>query len=432
MAGRTLGIGSLLAAAVVSSTSMPAAAQDLRAIQRQLQEMQKIIQQQQKTIEALEEQVRGVQSQQATTQEQVKAAETKASEAVTATKTPPVVGNAIANVKLTVSGQINRMINLAGDGHNTKFYFVDNNNAASRIVARGDARLTEDITARSNIELGLSPNNSGQISQTSESQSTNETFDLRKIEGIFASKEFGTLYFGKGDPSTKDIARNDLSGTEVLAYTNVADIAGGLQFWNEQTDAYATNIKSAFTDLDPSRQNRIRYDTPKLLGFDASITGADNQRSNGAVRWAGQTDQLQASAGIGISNPNLDGVDYDIAGSGSVLHTPTGLNLSAGTGRRFRDETEPNFYYVKAGWRAKLIDLGRTNLSLDWQRTNNFLGSNNVESSAQGSSIGAALVQNLNDYGVDLYAGYRYYTFFQQNTDLDSVHVGTVGTRVKF
>lgn len=74
------------------------------------------------------------------------------------------------------------------------------------------------------------------------------------------------------------------------------------------------------------------------------------------------------------------------------------------------------------------FDFGKTSLSIDWQRT-----ANRPNQSAESDSIGLAVVQTVQDFGIELYAGYRYYDLFEQNgPNLDAVHLGTVGTRVRF
>ena len=102
------------------------------------------------------------------------------------------------------------------------------------------------------------------MSQTNEDGSQKDEF--RKVEAVFKSKRFGEVDFGKGDPATKDIARLDLSGTDILAYAKTGDPAGGLLFRTKDDDDLTTiNVNSVFTDFDSGRTNRIRYDTPEIL-----------------------------------------------------------------------------------------------------------------------------------------------------------------------
>ena len=255
----------LLLPALLATTAVgQAQAQSTASIQRQIEQLKEIIRQQQETIDSLQRQVQTVQGAQTQVQEQAQEASDKADQATKAMTEKPVVNSVEPKVKLGLAGQVNRMINFGADGKNTKAYFLDNDNSVSRFLFRGDARVADDLTISSNIEVAVAPNHSNQVSQKSEAitagdtSNSNNLVELRKVEGIFASKKYGILFFGRGDPSTKDIARQDLSGTDVLAYANVANIAGGLNFVNRDTDAYTgPQIKNAFSDFDPSRQNRV-------------------------------------------------------------------------------------------------------------------------------------------------------------------------------
>jgi hypothetical protein len=80
-------------------------------------------------------------------------------------------------MRVAISGQVDRLLNLADDGKSTKAYFVDNNVSASRlrVVATGpsDRRL---FTIGTNLELAISPNNSADVSQTNEDGSQKDEF----------------------------------------------------------------------------------------------------------------------------------------------------------------------------------------------------------------------------------------------------------------
>ena len=131
-------------------------------------------------------------------------------------------------MRVAISGQVDRLLNLADDGKNTKAYFVDNNVSVSRLRFVATGQVTDDLTIGTNLELAISPNNSGDVSQVNEDGTQKDEF--RKVEAVFKSKKFGEIDFGKGDPATKDIAKLDLSGTDVLAYASTGDPAGGLLF----------------------------------------------------------------------------------------------------------------------------------------------------------------------------------------------------------
>ena len=226
-----------LAAALLGAAGSASAqdAQQLQNLQRVIEQQQRQIQAQQQALEDLRRQVEAMQQRSeqaaktATQAQDVASHAQQTAEAAQKSGESPRVTSAEPKVSLEVSGQINRMVNVANDGKSTKAYFVDNNNSASRVRFVGKAKVNDDLTLGPYIEVAIQPNPSNKVSQTNETVSdADDVFDARKVEGIAQSKTYGAVYLGKGDPSAKDIARIDLSGTDVLAYANVSDIAGGL------------------------------------------------------------------------------------------------------------------------------------------------------------------------------------------------------------
>ncbi len=369
-----------LAAALIGAAGSASAqdAQQLQNLQRVIEQQQRQIQAQQQALEDLRRQVEAMQQkseQAAKTATQAQDAASRAQETAEAARqsaaSQHVVTSGEPKVSVELSGQINRMVNVANDGKSTKAYFVDNNNSASRVRFVGKAKVTDDLTIGPYIEVAIQPNPSNKVSQTNETVSdANDVFDARKVEGIAQSKTYGAVYLGKGDPSVKDIARIDLSGTDVLAYANVSNIAGGLLFrTNDDDDLTNTSVANAFTDFDSGRQNRVRYDTPALGGASLSATYGEDQKSSAALRWGGAFAGLKAMAGFGIQDPSSSGVDYVVSGSGTVLHSATGLNLTVAGGVQSQNGDNPYFTYVKGGWQTKIFTFGGTAFSVDWQRT---------------------------------------------------------------
>ncbi len=412
---------STLALSTGPATAAPTAAELQRVIQQQQQQLEA----QQKLLEQLQQQVQQLQQQTEATEKKATEAGKQAEAASQAVTGKPLVTSGQSKVKLAISGWVNRMVNVADDGRRTKAYFVDNDLSVSRLRLNGSAQVTGDLKIGANIEIGISPNNSNDVSQLNENPG--DKFDQRKVEAVFASKTYGTVFFGKGDPSTKDIARIDLSGTDLLSYANVADVAGGLLF-AQKGDGYGNiQVKNVFTDFDNPRATRIRYDTPERAGFTLSGTYGEDQTASGAVRWAGEGHGLKIASGVGITDPSQQGVNYDVVGSASVLHLATGLNLTGAAGVQDQDSQNQTFYYIKGGWQHGFFDFGRTAFSLDYQQTNERPNPGDT-----GHSVGFVVDQSVADIGTDLYAGLRWYSLDGASPRTDDIYVMTMGTRVKF
>ena len=282
--------------------AMPAFAQDaakMLELQRVIDAQQKQMEAQQKQLDTQRQLLQDLQKQMeslvkdADTQEVPVAAEKPAAKPeVASTKPPPPVegrylGGGGERAKLSLSGWVNRMVNIVDDGKNTDAYFVDNDDAESRINLVGTVTATDDLTIGSRIELTIAPNKSGNVSQ--KNQEVNNIFDQRWVEASLASKRFGKLSLGKGDTASMNTAAADLSQTGIIAYATITDVAGGMLF-REKNDDNLTDVSifDAFHNFDGlNRKNRLRYDTPTYHGFSLAASVISDERYYGALRWGG-------------------------------------------------------------------------------------------------------------------------------------------------
>jgi hypothetical protein len=357
-------------------------------------------------------------------------------ETITTTEeaTEPVISSSQPKVKVSVSGQVNRAVNVANDGDSTKAYFVDNDVSNSRLRVLGLVNYDEDVRFGGLLETALSPNNSSDVSQDNETP--DDLIDVRRAEVGIDHRRWGRLWLGEGSAATDNVAEYDLSGLDVIMYAGVADIVGGLQF-TDDGDLTGLTVADAFFDFDGDRQNRARYDTPVFgPGLQFSVSAGADQRYDASLNWGGDFDQwtgvevgsFTTLAAIGISDPSENGVDYRLMGSGAVLHNPTGLNLTLSSGMDQADEGDPYNLYGKLGWYGTLNTLGNTGFGIDFTQGNDVSADGDT-----GYSVGGAVVQTIEGYGAELYSQLRWYTLERDDEpSVDDIMVGTVGTRVKF
>ena len=320
-------------------------------------------------------------------------------------------------------------MNIVDDGKDTEAYYVDNDNAESRVNFAGTANVTDDLTLGSMIELTIAPNKASDVNQ--EDEEVGDVFEQRITEATLDSKRFGKLSLGKGFSAAYGSASRDLSRTEVISYVTVADTAGGMLFRQKDDDAL-TNlpINVAFQSYDGlSRVNRVRYDTPTYHGFHLSAAAVSDQRYDAALWWGGQGYGFKAIGAMGLADPNRDdtGLQYD--GSFSLLHEDTGLNLTLSTGLQERDnQSDAGNLYGKLGWLTRFFSFGETAFGVDYTRTRNQPTEND-----DGYSVGAAAVQFFEEYGTDIYLLYRLYSLDRDvEPEVYDINVVSIGARVKF
>ena len=411
----------------------------IRALERQMEDMQRAFQEQMRALQREVEALRAAPPAPAPAEPPIAqyGREEKPEETTRRTEeaTEPVVSSGQPQIKLSVSGQINRAVNVASDGDQTKAYFVDNDVSNSRVRLLGIGQLTEDVRFGAQLETAFSPNNSSEVSQIDET--AGDLVDVRRAEAAVDSQRFGRLWLGKGSAATDDVAEYDLSGVDVIMYSGVADIVGGLLFRQKDGDLTDLTVASAFFNFDGDRQDRVRYDTPMLgPGLQLSASAGSDQRYDAALSlgsdfgaWPGvEIGPFTTLGAIGIADPSERDVDFRLSGSASILHDATGLNLTLSGGMDQADGRDPYNLYVKGGWYGTLNTLGNTGFGIDLTRSHEVAAAGDA-----GYSVGGAIVQTIEGYGTELYSQVRWYTLDRDEApSVDDVVVGTLGTRVKF
>jgi len=261
-------------------------------------------------------------------------------------------------------------VNIVDDGKSTQAYFVDNDNSESRVNFVGTVKATDDLTIGTRIELSIAPNKAGEVSQ--ENEETGDIFDQRWTEVSLDSRRFGKLSLGKGATASYGSTSVDLSRTDVISYSTIADTAGGMLFRQTSDDTLTdVRIVDAFNDFNGLiRKNRVRYDTPTFYGFHLATSAISDQRYDASLWWGGQGYGFKAAGSAGFAYPNEDDTDFQYAGSFSLLHEDTGLNLTLSAGLQERDnQGDAENFYAKVGWLTRFFSFGETAFGVDYTRT---------------------------------------------------------------
>lgn len=419
----------LLGAIVNLGWVVPSEAQEVQDVR----ELQRVIETQQKQLDALQKQLesQGQMLQQLMAEKTRPAAEVKKTDVAATAPTPvdKVVTSGEDRVKLSISGMVNRAVNIVDDGEDTDAYFVDNDNAESRVNFTGTAKIDDDLTLGSRIELTIAPDKAGSVNQNE--KETGDVFEQRWADVSLTSKRFGKLSLGKGFSASYGTASRDLSKTTVISYVTVADTAGGMLFRQKDDDTLTNlQINQAFQAYDGlNRRSRIRYDSPTYHGFNLSTSLLTDQKYDAALFWGGQGYGFKAIGAASIADPKQDDTDLQYAGSFSMLHEKTGLNLTLSTGLLEREkQADGENYYVKLGWIADFFPFGESAFAIDYNQTEN-----QPTEDDEGYSTGFAAVQFFEKYGTELYFLYRKYSLDRDvKPEVHDIDVVSIGTRVKF
>ena len=317
--------------------------------------------------------------------------------------------------ELTFYGQFNPVYQSFDDGGETTSGVVDNGNWNSRIGVTATEPL-DFGTLRFRAETAFGLRNSALVSQ----EFRPDVLDwnrgwLRWFEVAFDT-DYGTFSFGQGSSASDGTAGLDDSFTFVAGATDSSDGFGAFRFRNADGNLTGVRVGAVNAVLNGARRFRARYDTPVTQGFMASAsygvnilsTTDDNDYYDIALRWTGEMGDVAVRSAIGyqwIDNPAGDNVRR-LAGSVSALHTPTGLHLALSAGEVLDGGSS---VWPRAGWRADLIAAGTTSLSVDYYRGRDFLS----DGSRTGHH-GIYAVQSIDDAAIDVYAGWRRFSYSDQ------------------
>lgn len=346
----------------------------------------------------------------------------------------PLTDYASPRIRLDIAAQINPAVNFAGDGRDTKAYFVDNDVSASRVRFAGVSNFEGNRDVGSTLELGLSPNNSFDVSQDNER--AGDFISVRRAEIWALDQRLGRVMIGQGSSATNDVAAFDLSLVSGTIMGSGEFIAGGLEF-TDGHELSGVKLFDAFFNFDGERMPRVRYDTPNVGPFQLAISAGSDQRYDLALAFGRDYDHWTGASaagfttvgGVGISRPNDDDADYRLVGSWSVLHDASGLSLTMSAGMDGgTDGDSPYTVYGKLGWDTQLMEYGPTGFGVDYTWTRNQEADGD-----EGQTAGVAAVQTIRSLGIELYSQLRWHAYDRDfGPELDDLWLGTVGTRIRF
>lgn len=347
---------------------------------------------------------------------------------------PPLTFKMFSGGEIRFYGQFNPTYQGFNDGEELTSGIVDNGNWNSRLgfILTQPA---DGILLRARFETGLGFRNSAMVSQDYTPDWINwDPIWLRWFE-VAGEGRYGTLSIGQGSTASDGTAGLDDSFTFVAGATDSTDGFGAFRFRDSNGDLTSVTVGAVNNSFDGARRFRARYDTPVIGGVMLStsygknilVKEDDRDYYDVAARWTGEIGDFAIRVAAGyqwLDNP--DGEDTRrVAGSGTVVHGPTGLNLAVSLGQQIDGAS---YIWGRAGWRKDVLDLGDTSLSVDYYSGYDFLSDG-----ARTVNYGAYGVQSIDAASLDLYAGIRKFTYSDElGTDYQDAYGVLSGVRFHF
>lgn len=319
----------------------------------------------------------------------------------------------------TFYGQLDPAIISFDDGVNTDTDLADNAKSNSRFGFWIRQPFGEnELRFQFETALGFRP--SSALSQTSTPDAWEwDKTRLRRVDLSFRTASYGTFYLGQGSMASDGAGSNDLSGTGVVSDVGIGDYVAS-RFLRDSSGALSSVLMGdAFNNYDGTRRGRIRYDTPMFgnftvgLAYGRNILNAsdDSKYYDVALNYQNTlADETKVAAGIGymVTNTEVGPNVKDTFGSVSVL-LKTGWNVTLTAGSR---DPDGGFYMAKFGYLTdKWVGWGQTAVSVDYYHSEDM-----ASVGGEADSYGVAIVQNVDQYDLQMYLGYRSYSYEDSTT----------------
>jgi predicted porin len=368
-------------------------------------------------------------------------------------------------VSLQVYGQVNKALMIWDDGHDKDAYVADNDYSGSRIGMIGTAKFKPGWTAGYNIELDIQDSASDKVSNGNDEGVTDEIL-IRYSNVYIESDTLGRITIGQQSVATDSITEIVLGNSD-----RVADIHHGNNFLirvraanDPQTNLRLRDIAS---DLDASRDDVIRYDSPSIYGFILSASWGDNDYADIGLRFKKEWNSIRIAGGIGyqwdstkdatvFEDTTKFGSTQTLTGSISLMHIPTGIYGAFAAGKVELEDARPgpvdsaDFWYVQLGLERKILPYGSTTFYGEYgqyndmgalavnttARTNVNLGTT-LLSSTEADRLGFGVVQRIDAAAMELYAQATFWDFDATRLNgtkvqLDDLSTVLIGSRIKF
>jgi hypothetical protein len=355
--------------------------------------------------------------------------------------------DATRKLRLTISGYVAQEITFWDDGGESNVYLNGlGPTQATHVKFTGEATIAPGLSAGHVIRIqNLSDNPFGRRGDEAMNQA-DPTFDqglnVQMSYWYLASQTFGTISAGKLAPAAKSAAMfTDKSGTQII--DNYTFLDGFPQFvvrsggdldpssltWGQLAFCYAQNVPLG-GDCDGLVMNAVRYDTPAVAGFSASVSWGEDDDWQLAGRYAGEIGAFKILLGAGYSNSTDEGLVTPLAAivkkdtsyfqaGGYAEHTPTGLFVHGAYGHADNSGvvltggvTPPDgeHWHIKAGLRAKWSLLGATVIYGTYAEYEDQIGPAAIALGVTSSEVrqnGGGIVQELDGAAMSLWLKYR-------------------------
>jgi hypothetical protein len=353
---------------------------------------------------------------------------------------------------LKMSGFVARAIWHADDGTSEKTFMSGQPGAPSRIRWVASGTLSDSVTAGASMEMSM-PNAFGEASATLQGTNISNdgtdgadtaTWGIRQEYVYVNHKKFGKLTLGHTDIASSSRGEISANGTDYSR--SGRNFGRGLTFINTTAaaNAVSTNtVGAVFGDLDVSRTDNLRYDTPTFFGAKAAISRHASGETSVGLNYGGKFGAVAVKAGLGYIDQSAASGSANFTALGSIALThDSGINVSYQTGKKnfsgslskntsgdsdatsgldtnnLGGRDDPYFHGFQIGYLApKMVSVGKTAFAVTHMTAQNI-----SENDGDANSWSVRVKQSFDALGASMSLSYQNYSY---DAETESV-VGTI------
>jgi hypothetical protein len=342
-------------------------------------------------------------------------------------------------VSVKISGQFSRQVTYLDDGHSARIRHMDSNFSSSRFRIHANSKINADLSVAALAEIAFDDNRNA-LSNTGEfAARTGNDLQTRWAEIAFTHKAFGKLSMGAGANAADGVMNIETHGV----YGALPSDVGLLANPQYRTTTNALSGVNMIFNADPDmsgRMPRLRYDTPSIYGFKASVSHSDNQTSEAALWYNGTVldTKLQAGGGITSCGAASGGMCASASGGDSTVY---GAGIagkhSSGFGGNFHISTiddndaggnSPWYWNTQLHYGKKFSELGETTVVGEYMYAEGGQAAGDI-----GHYWSGIVQQKIDAAALDIYLRYTNAEMHRDGTTFkDDINIVALGARMKF
>ena len=343
-------------------------------------------------------------------------------------------------VNVTLGGYVDRAVLWADDGKSSRAFVVDNENLSSRFFIAGEGKVNERLTTGMYMEFNFSDNSSSTVTLDDANAGNGgvggsnvgaTTFAQRHMDAYIKDAVFGKLSIGQGGSASDGVSEVDKSGTGIVAYSGIADMAASIKY-RTAAGGYGPGIGATSSNMDGlGLTDRVRYDTPSIGGFGLATSYVSGGAADVSANFSGKFASVDIGAALGYWNSSGTSTSDEggIAGSVSMKHD-SGISLTLAGGKLMQKAVtrdDPTYGYGKLAYTVGLNSFGDTSFGVDYGIYNDV-----AQNRDEMTTFGVQIVQELSETGTSLYIGYRNHALDRPGTSAGDVDAVMTGINVAF